>query len=261
MQALHTPASPTVPNQAGSAACTVCEHRKSYTKKKMLVAQGINKHYGTLQVLQDIDLTVHKGEVVAITGASGAGKSTLLHVLATLERPDGGMLQLDGTDLLALQGKKLASFRNHSIGFVFQLYNLLPEFTTLENVCMPGYIRGDIKNEVEDRGRSLLALLNLSDRSQHKPAALSGGEQQRVAVARALINSPKIVFADEPSGSLDSRNAAALYTLLFELRDKTGQTFVLATHDQALADMTDRQLLIQDGKLVSESISSRANAW
>jgi lipoprotein-releasing system ATP-binding protein len=223
----------------------------------MLVAQGINKHYGNFQVLQGIDLTVAKGEVVAITGASGAGKSTLLHVLATLERPDGGILQLDGTDLLALQGKTLAAFRNRAIGFVFQLYNLLPEFTTLENVCMPGYIRGDEKNVVEAKGKTLLALLNLSARSQHKPAALSGGEQQRVAVARALINSPKVVFADEPSGNLDSKNAAALHALFFELRDKIDQTFVLATHDQALANMADRQLFIQDGKLVKKPVVFR----
>jgi lipoprotein-releasing system ATP-binding protein len=222
----------------------------------MLVAQGINKYYGNLQVLQGIDLTVAKGEVVAIIGASGAGKSTLLHVLATLERPDGGILQLDGTDLLALQGKELAAFRNRAIGFVFQLYNLLPEFTTLENVCMPGYIRGDEQNVVEAKGKSLLALLNLSARSQHKPAALSGGEQQRVAVARALINNPKVVFADEPSGNLDSKHAAALYALFFELRDKIGQTFVLATHDQKLANMADRQLFIRDGKLVKKTISS-----
>jgi lipoprotein-releasing system ATP-binding protein len=225
----------------------------------MLVAQGINKYYGNLQVLQGIDLTVARGEVIAIMGASGAGKSTLLHVLATLEKPDGGVLQLDGIDLLALQGKSLAAFRNRTIGFVFQLYNLLPEFTTLENVCMPGYIRGDNKNVVETKGKSLLALLNLSARSQHKPAALSGGEQQRVAVARALINNPKVVFADEPSGNLDSKNAAALHALFFELRDKIGQTFVLATHDQALANMTDRQLCIQDGKLVKKLISSHAN--
>lgn len=225
----------------------------------MLVAQGINKHYGNLQVLQDIDLTVAAGEVIAIVGASGAGKSTLLHVLATLEKPDGGILRLDDTNLLALQGNALAAFRNLTIGFVFQLYNLLPEFTTLENVCIPGYIRGDDKNAVETKGKELLALLNLSARSHHKPATLSGGEQQRAAVARALINSPKVVFADEPSGNLDSKNAAALHALFFELRDKMGQTFVLATHDQALANMTDRQLCIQDGKLVKEPIACPTN--
>jgi lipoprotein-releasing system ATP-binding protein len=220
----------------------------------MLVAQGISKYYGTLKVLRSVDLTVAQGEIVAITGASGAGKSTLLHVLATLERPDSGILQLDKTDLLTLRGRTLASFRNSAIGFVFQLYNLLPEFTTLENVCMPGYIRGDERNVVEGKGKSLLASLNLSARSHHKPAVLSGGEQQRVAVARALLNSPKIVFADEPSGNLDSKNAAALHALFFELRDKIGQTFVLATHSQALADMADRQLLLRDGKLVEGAI-------
>ena len=230
----------------------------------MLVAQGIKKYYGDRQVLHDIDLTVAQGEVVAIMGASGAGKSTLLHVLATLDRPDSGILQLDGTDLLALQGKMLASFRNRAIGFVFQLYNLLPEFTTLENVCMPGYIRGDKRNVVEAKGKSLLALLNLSFHSKYKPTSLSGGEQQRVAVARALINDPKVVFADEPSGNLDSKNAAALHALFFELRDKMGQTFVLATHDQALADMTDRKLCIRDGKLVIKSTGSYTDkqyAW
>ena len=220
----------------------------------MLVAQGISKYYGNLKVLRSVDLTVAQGEVVAITGASGAGKSTLLHVLATLERPDSGILQLDKVDLLTLRGKPLASFRNSAIGFVFQLYNLLPEFTTLENVCMPGYIRGDERNVVEAKGKSLLALLNLSARSHHKPSVLSGGEQQRAAMARALLNSPKIVFADEPSGNLDSENAAALHALFFELRDKTGQTFVLATHNPTLADMADRQLLLRDGKLVEGAV-------
>ena len=191
-----------------------------------------------------------RGEILAITGASGAGKSTLLHILATLDRPCNGVLRLQDTDLLALQGKELAAFRNRAIGFVFQLYNLLPEFTALENVCMPGYISGAAKSKVEARGKALLALLKLADRSEHMPAALSGGEQQRVAVARALINDPQIVFADEPSGSLDSQNAAALHALFFELREKLGQTFVLATHDQALAAMADRKLGIRDGKLV-----------
>lgn len=222
----------------------------------MLIAQGLNKYYGNLHVLQDINLTIAKGEVVAIMGASGAGKSTLLHLLATLDKPDNGTLQLDGINLLALQGKKLAFFRNQAIGFVFQLYNLLPEFTALENVCMPGYIRGNNKSIVEAKGKSLLALLNLSARSHHKPAALSGGEQQRAAIARALINNPKVVFADEPSGNLDSQNAMALHALFLELRDKMGQTFVLATHDQALANMADRQLLIQDGKLTAASSNS-----
>ena len=216
----------------------------------MLVAQGISKKYGSLQVLQEIDLTVAQGEVVAITGASGAGKSTLLHILATLDKPDSGMIKLGDTDLLALKGKNLAAFRNRSIGFVFQLYNLLPEFTTLENVCMPGYIGGDDRKIVEDRARELLALLGLTDRSEHKPAMLSGGEQQRAAVARALINNPQVVFADEPSGNLDTNNAAVLHELFFELRGKLGQTFVLATHDPTLADMADRKLMLQSGKLL-----------
>ncbi|MEL6359264.1 MAG: ABC transporter ATP-binding protein [Bacteroidota bacterium] len=216
----------------------------------MLVAQGISKQYGSLKVLQGIDLTVTKGEIVAITGASGAGKSTLLHILATLDKPDSGMLRLGGTDLLALKGQKLATFRNRSIGFVFQLYNLLPEFTTLENVCMPGYIGGDDRSIVEDRAKDLLALLGLADRSQHKPNMLSGGEQQRAAVARALINNPQVVFADEPSGNLDTNNAAVLHELFFELRKQLGQTFVLATHDPILADMADRKLILQSGKLL-----------
>ncbi|MEM9417165.1 MAG: ABC transporter ATP-binding protein [Bacteroidota bacterium] len=217
----------------------------------MLVAKGITKHYGSLQVLQGIDLTVAPGEVVAITGASGAGKSTLLHILATLDKPDRGVLQLNDTDLLALRGSQLAAFRNRSIGFVFQLYNLLPEFTTLENVCMPGYIGGQDRKKVEARGKELLALLGLAERSEHQPATLSGGEQQRAAVARALINSPQVVFADEPSGNLDAQNAAALHALFFELRDKLDQTFVLATHDPTLAAMADRELLLQAGKLLT----------
>ena len=219
--------------------------------ENILVAQGISHYYGSLQVLQGIDLCVAQGEIVAITGASGAGKSTLLHILATLDRPHSGVLRLDGMDLLALQGRALAAFRNRAIGFVFQLYNLLPEFTALENVCMPGYISGAAKSKVEARGKALLALLKLADRSQHKPAALSGGEQQRVAVARALINDPQIVFADEPSGSLDSQNAAALHALFVELREKLGQAFVLATHNQALAAMADRRLCIRDGRLIA----------
>jgi lipoprotein-releasing system ATP-binding protein len=217
----------------------------------VLTAKGITKHYNKLQVLKGIDLKVASGEVVAIMGASGAGKSTLLHVLATLDKPDHGTLQLDNIDLLALKGNKLAAFRNQHIGFIFQFHNLLPEFTALENVGMPGYISGLPKKEVEDKAQKLLTLLGLADRLYHKPDALSGGEQQRVAVARALFNDPKIVFADEPSGSLDSSNAAAMHTLFFELRAKLGQTFVLATHHQNFADMADRKLLIQDGRLVA----------
>ncbi len=217
----------------------------------MLTAKGIIKYYSNLQVLRGIDLKVNRGEILAITGASGAGKSTLLHILATLERPDSGSLQLNGTDLLALQGRKLAAFRNKSIGFVFQFHNLLPEFTALENVCMPGYIGRNSKSSVESKGKELLKLLHLADRDHHKPANLSGGEKQRVAVARALMNSPQLVFADEPSGSLDSQNATALHALFGELREKIGQTFVLATHDLALANIADRKLHIRDGSIMS----------
>ena len=216
----------------------------------MLVAKRINKRYGNVQVLRNVDLTIAQKEVVAIVGASGAGKSTLLHILSTLDKPDDGLLQLDGTDLLALHGKKLASFRNRSIGFVFQSYNLLPEFTTLENVCMPGYIRGENKSEVEVRGKHLLQLLHLSTRQINQyPTTLSGGEQQRVAVARALINKPQIVFADEPSGNLDTHTAKALHELIFALRDNMGQTFLIATHNQTLASKADRRLYIEAGSL------------
>ncbi len=213
----------------------------------LLTAQSITKYYGKLQVLKDINLQVTQGEIVAILGASGAGKSTLLHILATLDKPDQGSLRLGEDDLLALSGNELASFRNKHIGFVFQSHNLLPEFTALENVCLPGYIGGFDEKLVQERAKELLALLQLEDRLHHKPTMLSGGEQQRVAVARALINQPRMVLADEPSGSLDSKNAASLHTLFCELREKLGQTFILATHNQALADMADRNLLLKDG--------------
>lgn len=219
-------------------------------KPVLLLAKDITKSYGKLQILKGIDLEVVEGEVVAIMGASGAGKSTLLHILATLDKPNSGTLYLGEDNVLALKGDKLATFRNRHIGFVFQFHNLLPEFTTLENVCLPGYIGRFDKTTVEQRARELLDLLGLSDRMRHKPTELSGGEQQRVAVARALINNPRIVFADEPSGSLDSKNAASLHKLFFDLRDKLGQTFVFATHNQLLADMADRRLFIQDGSLI-----------
>lgn len=219
-------------------------------KPSILIAQGITKGYDKLQILQGIDLQVGTGELVAIMGASGAGKSTLLHILATLDKPDAGSLYVGGEDLLTLQGNKLAAFRNKHIGFIFQFHNLLPELTTLENVCLPGYIAKENAASVEKRAKDLLQLLGLAVRMYHKPAALSGGEQQRVAVARSLINNPLIVFADEPSGSLDSQNALALHELFFNLRQTRGQTFVLATHNHVLADQADRKLIMQDGVLV-----------
>ncbi|MHB9147384.1 MAG: ABC transporter ATP-binding protein [Candidatus Amoebophilus sp.] len=228
----------------------------SVVSTSLLTATSITKSYGKLQILKGIDLQVVQGEIVAIMGASGAGKSTLLHILATLDKPDSGTLYLGQDDLISLRGNKLAAFRNQHIGFIFQSHNLLSEFTALENVCLPGYIGEFDERSVRDRAKELLVLLGLEARMQHKPTTLSGGEQQRVAVARALINNPRIVFADEPSGSLDSRNALALHELFFELRQKLEQTFVLATHNQLLADMADRKLYIQDGSLVSRDISS-----
>lgn len=216
----------------------------------MLVAENICKRYGKRSVLHHVSLKVRPKEVVAIVGQSGAGKSTLLHVLATLERPDKGTLRMDHTDLRTLDDKALSSFRNRSVGFVFQDHYLLPEFNVLENVCLPAYIRGESVRQAAPRGRDLLKLLDVLEHAERHPHDLSGGEQQRVAVARALINTPKIVFADEPSGSLDSRNAHLLHTLLLRLRDVLDQTFVLATHNTDLTDMADRVLRLEDGILV-----------
>lgn len=218
--------------------------------QSMLIAQGLIKYYGNFQVLKGVDLAVRPGEIVAIMGASGAGKSTLLHLLATLDKPDGGTLRLRDNDLLTMRGDQLAKFRNQYIGFVFQFHNLLPEFTALENVCMPGYIGGFDLQRVEARGKELLALLDLEARAYYKPSSLSGGEKQRVAVARALMNNPYVVFADEPSGSLDSKTAAYLHDLLLDLRKKLGNTFIIATHNPMLANLADRKLLMEDGRLV-----------
>ena len=216
----------------------------------MLKASAITKSYGNLQVLQGIDIEVAQGEILAIVGASGAGKSTLLHILATLDKPDSGALQLGNDDLCKLKDKQLATLRNKYVGFVFQFHNLLPEFTTLENICIPGYLGKLEKETVEKKAKELLTLLHMEHRANHKPTELSGGEQQRVAVARALINSPKIIFADEPSGSLDSKNAEALHQLFFDLRKTLGQALVFATHNQTFAAMADRKLCIQDGRLI-----------
>lgn len=219
---------------------------------QMIEASGITKNYGELPVLKGIDIRIAQGEVVALVGASGAGKSTLLHILGTLDQPDSGTILLDGQRTDQLSGKALARFRNRHIGFVFQFHHLLPEFTALENVCMPGFIAGQKEADVRQKAADLLALLNLHDRMEHKPAALSGGEQQRVAVARALINDPKVVFADEPSGNLDSAHARELHDLFFRLRDTLKQTFVIATHNEELATMSDRRLRIRDGLLAEQ---------
>lgn len=212
----------------------------------MLLASNIHKSHGQLAVLKGIDLEIKKAEIVSIVGASGAGKSTLLHILGTLDSPDSGSIKIDGTETFKLPSKKLAQFRNTKIGFVFQFHNLLPEFSALENICIPAYIGGADKS-IESRAVELLDLLGIKTRGDHKPSQLSGGEQQRVAVARALINSPAIIFADEPSGNLDSTNAEDLHKLFFELRDKFDQTFVIVTHNDQLANMADRKLEIKDG--------------
>lgn len=214
----------------------------------LLTAQGITRSYGELKVLKGIDLEVQPGEIVAIVGASGAGKSTLLHIIGTLDRPNSGRVFIQDTEISGLNDKALAQFRNERIGFVFQFHNLLAEFTALENVCMPGFISGKVNEEdIRKRGKELLGLLGLADRADHLPSQLSGGEQQRVAVARALLNKPAVVLADEPSGNLDSRNAEDLHKLFFKLRDELNQTFVIVTHNEHLAEMADRRLVMVDG--------------
>ena len=218
----------------------------------MIQATGIGKAFGTLQVLKSIDFSAEKAEVVSIMGASGAGKSTLLQILGTLSTPDCGSLVIDGIDVLKLDSRKLAEFRNRKIGFVFQFHHLLPEFTALENVMIPAFIAGRSKKEAETAAKALLTDLGLSERFTHKPSELSGGEQQRVAIARALINNPSVLFADEPSGNLDSKTKEELHKLFFSLRDKYGQTIVIVTHDPDLARMCDRSLFMRDGVFVEE---------
>jgi lipoprotein-releasing system ATP-binding protein len=216
----------------------------------MLIAKGIYKSYGSLEVLKGVDLEISKGEIVSIVGASGAGKSTLLHLLGTLDRPDRGELFLHSQNLLQLQGDALAEFRNSRIGFIFQFHNLLPEFTALENICIPGFIQGREEKELTNRAEELAEILGIRHRLEHKPSELSGGEQQRVAVARALINSPDLVFADEPSGNLDTSNARALHDLFFKLRDTFQHSFVIVTHNEELATMADRKVVMKDGRIV-----------
>ena len=222
----------------------------------MLQATGIYKSYGTLPILKGVDLHVAQGEIVSLIGASGAGKSTLLHIVGTLDRPDQGTVMINGVDVGALQAKQLSKFRNDHIGFVFQFHHLLPEFTALENVCIPAFIKKESKKKAELRAMELLTLLGVDRRAHHKPGELSGGEQQRVAVARALVNHPSIVLADEPSGNLDSENATALHQLFVELRTELNQTFVVVTHNEELANIADRIVHIKDGLI--ESIDQHA---
>lgn len=221
----------------------------------MIQANNIHKYYGNLQVLKGVNLHINKGEIVSIVGASGAGKTTLLQILGTLDQLSNkkeGTLLVNGTETTNLNDKDLAKFRNEHIGFIFQFHQLLPEFTALENVCLPAFIKKTSKADAEKRAKELLDFLGLSHRYEHKPAELSGGEQQRVAVARALINNPAIIFADEPSGNLDSESADNLHRLFFELREKFGQTFVIVTHNKELAEMADRKLSMVDGKIVDQ---------
>jgi len=217
----------------------------------MLNAKGIKKKYGNLEILKGVDFEVQKGEIVSIIGASGAGKSTLLHILGSLDRPDAGTVRLNDTLLNGLSGRGLSAFRNQNIGFVFQFHHLLPEFTALENICMPAFIAGKGKKESEQAAYRWLDRFGLRERAQHKPHALSGGEQQRVAVARALINQPAIVMADEPSGNLDSANADALHHLFIDLRDEFQQSFVIVTHNEAMANISDRVVTMKDGLILA----------
>ncbi|PWV47536.1 ABC transporter ATP-binding protein [Chitinophaga sp. S165] len=220
----------------------------------MLTARNLTKNYSNLHVLKGVSVTVSKGEIVTIVGSSGAGKSTLLHILGTLDTPSSGEIWLNDINLGLLTGNTLADFRNKHIGFIFQFHHLLPEFSALENVCIPGFIAGTRKSQVRERAAFLLETLGLANRMEHKPNQLSGGEQQRVAVARALINQPDIIMADEPTGNLDSKNARELHQLFIELRDKFQQTFVIVTHNEELAPLSDRQLVMKDGGIVGELV-------
>ncbi len=217
----------------------------------MLKASSLTKSYGDLPILKGIDFHVERGEIVSIVGASGAGKTTLLQILGTLENPDSGKVLINDIDPFSLSSKKLSEFRNTNIGFIFQFHQLLPEFTAIENICLPALIKGISMNDAKKEAEKLLELLGLSSRSEHKPSELSGGEQQRVAVARSLINRPKVIFADEPSGNLDSHNSKELHQLFFDLRSEFNQTFVIITHNDALAKMADKQYLMKDGLLLS----------
>ncbi len=219
----------------------------------MIDIKGIKKSFGSLEVLKGIDLHINRGEIVSIVGPSGAGKTTLLQIIGTLDKPDAGTISIDNIDVTSLNSKKLSDFRNRHIGFVFQFHQLLPEFTALENIMIPAYIAGSSPKAARQRAEELLQFMGLSERANHKPNELSGGEKQRVAVARALVNNPAVILADEPSGSLDSKNKEELHQLFFDLRDKYGQTFVIVTHDEGLASITDRTIKMRDGMLEIES--------
>ena len=222
----------------------------------MITTQGITKSFGSLQVLKGIDLHIDRGEVVSIVGPSGAGKTTLLQIIGTLDRPDSGSVHVDSVDVTTLSQKALSDFRNRHLGFVFQFHQLLPEFTAIENIMIPAYIAGTSQRQAKERARELLDFMGLADRATHKPAELSGGEKQRVAVARALVNNPAIILADEPSGSLDTQNKQELHQLFFDLRDKFGQTFVIVTHDEQLATLTDRTIHLRDGMIETPEVPS-----
>lgn len=226
------------------------ERRRTGMNEKMIEVKDIVKSFDELQVLKGIDLTIYKGEVVSIVGPSGAGKTTLLQIMGTLDRADSGSVVINGMEISKLKGKELATFRNRQIGFVFQFHQLLPEFTALENVMIPALIGGSSFGKAMKKAEETLELMGLAERASHKPAELSGGEKQRVAVARALINNPAVIFADEPSGSLDSKNKEELHQLFFDLREKLGQTFVIVTHDEGLAQLTDRTIHMVDGRIV-----------
>lgn len=223
----------------------------------MIEIKAITKSFGSLQVLKGIDLHIDKGEIVSIVGPSGAGKTTLLQIIGTLDRPDSGEIIIDGTNVEQLSTDKMSVFRNQHIGFVFQFHQLLPEFTALENIMIPSYIAGKSPSEAKKRAMELLEFMNLADRASHKPNQLSGGEKQRVAVARALVNEPSVILADEPSGSLDSKNKAELHQLFFDLREKYGMTFIIVTHDEGLAQLTDRTIRLKDGQIVGETIKEK----
>ncbi len=221
----------------------------------MILAKNIHKYYGDLHVLKGLDLHIKKSEIVSIVGASGAGKTTLLQILGTLDKPEkdqDSKLEINDTDIYKLSSRELSKFRNKNIGFIFQFHQLLPEFTALENICIPAFIHNTPKEKAEERAKELLGFLGLKNRADHKPAELSGGEQQRIAVARSLINNPAVIFADEPSGNLDTESAENLHQLFFRLRDEFQQTFVIVTHNEELADMADRKITMQDGKIIDK---------